>query len=346
VDGYLCRGGYEDALARELGRAGAGAHERRPGLVLADVPEGVRPDPAFSSQTLPGVVRVPGESVAKLARAAFEAAAPLLDASEGAWVLHGYVPEAAELAGLASRAQLVSKEFLGLVKEKLRRAHRRMQPPSLPPPASRGEGLRVLQVAVTGRDEAFVSYAECRLHATGLGHEPSPDPLGRPAIADDRTAPSSAFKKVEEAYLLLGEAPREGETVVDLGAAPGGWSYTALRRGARVTAIDRAELLPPVAAHERLTHLRKDAFAWEPAERADWLLCDAIAVPERSIGLLDRWLEKGWCRRFVVNVKFKGTEDYGQVEKLRAVFARRGVARVRVKQLGADKNEVTSLGVC
>jgi hypothetical protein len=45
----------------------------------------------------------------------------------------------------------------------------------------------------------------------------------------------------------------------------------------------------------------------------------------------------------VVNVKFKG-DDYSAVPKLRALLARAGVARARVKQLAADKNEVTCLG--
>ncbi len=91
-------------------------------------------------------------------------------------------------------------------------------------------------------------------------------------------------------------------------------------------------------------HVKKDAFSWEPPAPQDWLLCDAIAAPEKSIALLDRWLEAGWCRRFVVNVKFKGKETYGAVEKLRAVLSRQGIVRARVKQLGADKNEVTCLG--
>jgi 23S rRNA (cytidine2498-2'-O)-methyltransferase len=164
------------------------------------------------------------------------------------------------------------------------------------------------------------------------------------SIPQDKTAPSSAYRKVEEAYAQLGEAPKKGERVVDLGAAPGGWSWTALKRGAQVTAVDKADLLPPVAG--AVTHLRKDAFAWEPEAPVDWLLCDAIAAPDKSIALLDRWLEKKWCRRFVVNVKFKGTADYVKIDEVRATFARHGVLRARVKQLEADKNEVTSFGIC
>ncbi len=37
---------------------------------------------------------------------------------------------------------------------------------------------------------------------------------------------------------------RPGVTAVDLGAAPGGWSQYAVRRGARVVAVDRLEIEP------------------------------------------------------------------------------------------------------
>lgn len=329
TEGFACREGFEDAVARELGRAGAPEVRRLPGLVFVQLAEGApRPDPAFSNRALPDARVVEGDSVGKLARGAFEELAPLLDRSTNAWLPSLFSSEA-----LASRTDLVFKEVLALLKEKLRRAHRRMGVSAVP------GSLDILQLSLAARSTLVLSFAT-----------PAPLPSGfleprLPAeIAADRAAPSSAYRKVEEAYLLLGEAPTAGQRVVDLGAAPGGWSWTALKRGATVTSVDKADLLPPVAG--AVTHLRKDAFAWEPDAPFDWLLCDTIAAPDRSIDLLDRWLEKKWCARFVVNVKFKGSEDYGKVDKVRAVLARHGVARARVKQLAADKNEVTVFGLC
>jgi 23S rRNA (cytidine2498-2'-O)-methyltransferase len=325
VEAHACREGFEDALARELGRAGARELRRFPGLLLAEAPEGTpRADPAFSRRVLPDARLVEAESVGKLVRGAFEAVAPLLDRSTAPWAL-----STVALDANASRADLVAKELLALLKEKLRRAYRRMRP----------EG-DLLQLALPARSVVVTSLATPTALPSGFL-----EPRLLPEIPPDRTAPSSAYRKVEEAYLLLGEAPRAGERVVDLGAAPGGWSWTALKRGASVTSVDKADLLPPVAG--QVTHLRKDAFSWEPdAPPVDWLLCDAIAAPDRSMGLLDRWLERKWCRRFVVNVKFKGKEDYAKIDEVRAVLARHGVVRARVKQLGADKNEVTVLGTC
>ncbi|MEZ0230638.1 MAG: SAM-dependent methyltransferase [Planctomycetota bacterium] len=325
MEGHACREGFEDALARELGRSSAREVRRFPGLVLVEPAEGApRADPAFSNRVLPDARVVEADSVGKLVRGAFEAVAPLLDRSTAPWALSTIALEAN-----ASRADLVAKELLALMKEKLRRAFRRMGP--------QGD---LLQLALPERGVVVASFVTPSALPSGFV-----EPRLPVEIPPDKTAPSSAYRKVEEAYLLLGEAPKAGERVVDLGAAPGGWSWTALKRGATVTSVDKADLLPPVAG--AVTHLRKDAFSWEPeAPPVDWLLCDAIAAPDRSIGLLERWLSRKWCRRFVVNVKFKGKEDYARIDEVRALLARNGAVRARVKQLAADKNEVTVLGAC
>ena len=60
----------------------------------------------------------------------------------------------------------------------------------------------------------------------------------------DRDAPSRAFAKLVEAELRFGENIAVGQTCVDLGSSPGSWAYVAVRRGARVVAIDRSPLRP------------------------------------------------------------------------------------------------------
>jgi 23S rRNA (cytidine2498-2'-O)-methyltransferase len=320
MHGYACREDFETACERELTLAGAEIVRRSPGFLLVALAPGPRPDPAFAHHSLPDAQVVEGDSVARLAKGAFDLLAPRLDASS-AWTDALLASEA-----LRSRGELVLEQILAIMKEKRRRSFRR-----------RGPQGDLVQLGLLERNALLVSFATPGPLASGFL-----DPTLPPTIPEDKKAPSSAFKKAEEAYALLGEAPGAGETVADLGAAPGGWSYTALRRGAHVTAVDKAELLPPVAG--AVTHLRKDAFSWTPEAPFEWLLCDAIAAPDRSIDLLDAWLKNGWCRRFVLNVKFKGRDDYGKVEKARSVLAQNGVARARIKQLPADKNEVTVLG--
>jgi 23S rRNA (cytidine2498-2'-O)-methyltransferase len=135
---------------------------------------------------------------------------------------------------------------------------------------------------------------------------------------------------------------------VDLGGAPGGWSYTALRRGARVIAVDRAPLEPPVRGDPRLTMLKGNAFTYEPPPTlvpVDWLLWDVICEPTRALSQIERWLRLAWCRRLVMTVKFKGSSGYGMLADIRAVLKQAGCQQWRIKHLHNNKNEVTVMAV-
>src|SRR4051794_1351790 len=63
----------------------------------------------------------------------------------------------------------------------------------------------------------------------------SPFPNGEPRFVEDRAAPPSrAYLKLWEALILFGERPGPGETCLDLGSSPGGWSWVLQGLGARV----------------------------------------------------------------------------------------------------------------
>ncbi|OGW95995.1 MAG: hypothetical protein A2Y04_03770 [Omnitrophica WOR_2 bacterium GWC2_45_7] len=107
--------------------------------------------------------------------------------------------------------------------------------------------------------------------------------------------------------------------MINLGAAPGGWSYSALKRGARVTAIDNGPLKGPVASHPHISHLKVDAFKYRynRSHPADWLFCDILEKPEVILELLHEWLSRRWCRRFVVNLKVGRTDPILLLKKIR-----------------------------
>ena len=74
-----------------------------------------------------------------------------------------------------------------------------------------------------------------------------PCPGGAHRKPFDQLAPSRSYLKIEEAFDMLGESPRRGQTVADLGAAPGGWTYAFVKRGCRVTAVDNGPMrIPPL----------------------------------------------------------------------------------------------------
>jgi 23S rRNA (cytidine2498-2'-O)-methyltransferase len=168
-------------------------------------------------------------------------------------------------------------------------------------------------------------------------------------MADDDLAPSRSDLKVEEAYGVLGREPAENETVCDLGAAPGGWSYSAAKRGATVVAIDNGPLKGGALNHPRIEHRCEDAFRYAPpAGRAvDWLFCDLVEEPHHVLQhIVEPWLARRWCRRFVVNLKFGRVDAVALLRELQAAgspFAARA-SRFHVSHLYHDREEFTVVG--
>jgi 23S rRNA (cytidine2498-2'-O)-methyltransferase len=159
----------------------------------------------------------------------------------------------------------------------------------------------------------------------------------------DKAAPSRAFAKLVESEIRLGLQIQPGETCVDLGAAPGSWTYVALERGAKVIAIDRAPLRDDLMSHPSLTYIQGDAFAFEPNKRVDWLVCDVIAAPERCIELVLDWTRKKRCRQFVVTIKFVGVADLDAIQSFKKSLAA-VCPGYFLQRLCANKNEACVFG--
>jgi len=138
---------------------------------------------------------------------------------------------------------------------------------------------------------------------------------------------------------------RPGQTVVDLGAAPGGWSQVAAGRvkpGGRVIAIDLLEIAPISGVTAHKGDFRRISFE----ARADVVLSDLS--PNLS-GIPDvdqaRWLELAegaaeLCRKvlkpdgvFVVKA-FQGKSFEALVKRLKETFA-----KVKVVKPAASRGE-------
>ncbi len=163
----------------------------------------------------------------------------------------------------------------------------------------------------------------------------SPFPNGECRFEEDREGPPSrAYLKLWEALTRLGAWPLPGERCLDLGAAPGGWTWALARLGATVVAVDKAPLDPAVAAMPCVETRLESAFAIEP-EPVDWLVCDVVAYPRRLLGLVERWT--GAARRIVCTIKFQGETDH----EAAAVFA--ALPGGRVVHLWHNRHELTFL---
>ena len=163
----------------------------------------------------------------------------------------------------------------------------------------------------------------------------SPFAGGEMVFEEDRAGPPSrAYLKLWEACTRLGSWPKPGQTCLDLGAAPGGWTWALARLGAAVTAVDKANIDPLVTALPGVSVLRESAFALEP-QPVDWLFSDVAAYPDRLLGLVRRWIASGQVRRIVCTVKFQGDTDHDTA----AAFA--AIPGGRLLHLFHNKHELT-----
>ena len=325
-----CQVGFETFLAKELASVGAVAVEQGPGWIRIDQKIPVE-SLAFPHLTLLAPVEVKGDSVNGLAQKVADWFLTELrgERIESQWPSVWFGPT--EVVGLGRRMTSVETAFGELLKKKLSRVAR-LALPERP----RGVGLaRGLFVFFTDFGRAFVSR-EAWCH-------------GQLRMADDDLAPSRSYLKVEEAFVVLGREPREAETVCDLGAAPGGWSYGAAKRGARVVAIDNGPLKGGALNHALIEHRREDAFKFqpEPGNRFDWLFCDMVEEPHHVLQhIVSPWLERNWCRWFVINLKFGRVDPVALLAALRGADSPFVRARTEfaIRHLYHDREEFTVVG--
>lgn len=180
----------------------------------------------------------------------------------------------------------------------------------------------------------------------------SPWPMGIPRLRLPREAPSRAVRKLAEAFLTLfdeGELAtrlKPGMRAVDLGAAPGGWSWLLASRGLDVTAVDNGPIDPAVLASGLVSHVRADGFRFRPPRPVRWLTCDMVEQPARIAELCARWLAAGDCHDAVFNLKLPMKRRLEEVERCRGIIAARlgggGGHVLRMKQLYHDREEITA----
>lgn len=328
-----CQSGFEALLSAEVAAARIGTVDASgAGWVRVGSPVAVDglPELCFAHRVLLDPVEISGDSVNALAGRLCEWFLGALrgEKIEGAWPCVWQAP--IEIPGLGKRLGSVESEFGALLKKRLSRVAK-LATPELP----RGSGsARGLFVFATDFGRLFAA------RSAWLG--------GQRRMADDSAAPSRSYLKTEEAFVVLGREPAEGETVADLGAAPGGWSYSAAKRGAQVVAVDNGPLKGGALDNQRIEHRREDAFRFRPdaGQRYDWLFCDMVEDPRRVLDLVTQWTRGRWCRHFVVNLKFGHADALALLDQVRRSSESpfRDCAVSSVRHLFHDREEFTLVG--
>ncbi|MEX2043716.1 MAG: SAM-dependent methyltransferase [Opitutus sp.] len=345
---FTCQAGYEALLARELVELHAGTvDERGPGWVRG-ASSGAASEPggrfegggtglempasalAFAHLTLREPVEIREGSVNAFASriAGFFLDSVRNERIEAAWPSVWIGPP--ELVGLGRRIGAVESACGDLLKKRLSRVAK-LARADLPRGVGSARGLFVF----------FTDFGRVFVAREAFVHGPR-------RMADDDLAPSRSYLKLEEAYVILGREPQPGETACDLGAAPGGWSYSAAKRGARVVAVDNGPLKGGALDHPRIEHRREDAFKFSPGDTSlDWLLCDLVEEPHHVLRhILEPWLERRWCRDFVVNLKFGRVDAIALLRELQAPESplARHAPGLQIRHLYHDREEYTVMG--
>jgi len=145
----------------------------------------------------------------------------------------------------------------------------------------------------------------------------SPFPNGEVHFIEDKTTPPTrAYLKLWEALTVIGKYPKSGETCIDLGSCPGGWSWVLHELGANVISVDKAPLAPHIAQLSRLKFRKTSAFGLDP-ERVgpvDWMFSDIICYPDRLLRLINNWKNAGMARNIVCTVKLQGETDFDAIK--------------------------------
>jgi len=260
------------------------------------------------------------------------------------WTLHAFALDDDPATALALR---IEKLLLAALKTRLPRLYARYIP-ELPVVDTQdlGDGASsminntlLVQVYVATVNDVWFSTAS-------LGEGPSRFIGGNQRMRHFPGAPSRSSSKLEEALLLLGHAPKSGDTAIDLGAAPGGWTFTLVRHGASVTAIDHGALKLPNNKKftELVTHLKENGLTYRPHAPVDWVVCDMLVGSRETLAVLERWLSQGWAKNFVFNVKLPQAKPWPAIREALDLLARYPWAIMQAKHLFHDRQEITLMG--
>ena len=196
----------------------------------------------------------------------------------------------------------------------------------------------------------FVSGTHAYLAQSVVG-DSAPWPLGIPRLRTHADAPSRSALKLEEAFMtLLSERERNarirpGMRAVDLGAAPGGWTWVLTRQHMHVLSIDNGPLRQHVLDTGLVEHLRADGFHWHPEQPLDWMVCDMVEQPRRVAERMATWFREGWCRHAIFNLKLPMKKRWDETRLCLDLFQDQAGKPlvVRAKQLYHDREEITVL---
>lgn len=122
---------------------------------------------------------------------------------------------------------------------------------------------------------------------------------------------------------MFGLDLRPGMRALDLGAAPGGWTFLLAERGLDVVAVDPAALAPQVEEHARVTHLRLRAQEAELDSAFDLVPNDMVMDPaDSALAMLDIAAALRRGGHAVMTLKLPYRQPWPSIRRAREVLER------------------------
>ena len=198
----------------------------------------------------------------------------------------------------------------------------------------------IVQICMDRPDHVYLSIAPktAMIHAY---------PGGEQRMPFDSGSPSRSYLKLSEAVTHMHSRPMPGQSAVDLGAAPGGWTHYLLKQGCHVTAVDNGPLKIKMTTGYpgSLSIMKTDGMRFSPPDtHYDWLCCDMLVPPRQTLDLLARWIEQRWMSAFVVNMKLPQKNPLAMIHETQDYLAGQNLTYYKIKQLYHDRDEVTIMG--
>lgn len=178
-------------------------------------------------------------------------------------------------------------------------------------------------------------------------------PGGRWNKLQPEGAPSRAYLKIEEALSWSRIKLRSGESVVEIGSAPGGSSYYLRKQGLNVVGID-----PGVMDASVLSSLGEGTFQHikcpvarvgrqDLPKRVDWLLADMNVAPYITLAAVDRFQTrmKESLLGVILTLKLKDWSVADQVPSYLDQLRAMGFTQVRAAQLSTCRQEICVSGL-
>ncbi len=227
-----------------------------------------------------------------------------------------------------------TRRFQPLLEDELRKAERLVDDPTLPR----------LHIFFPDQSRALIASSDPYNSSSALNG------IHRVSMSPD--APSRSYLKLAEAFEVFLDTKEQAQhlkprmTAVDLGAAPGGWTWQLVQRGLKVIAVDNGPLKGAAAGHPSIKHLRQDGFRYRPQRPVDWLVCDMVEQPQRVAALMTEWFISGLTQHAIFNLKLPMKKRVAALQdalnSIRTALNNKGIRyRLEAKQLYHDREEVT-----